>query len=171
MTGLLRRVARTSAAAGCLALVTTLVPAGTTAPAWASASPQSQLAQLRNATAAYHNLDAAEHAGFVPFLQCFDDATAGGMGQHFLLGSALNGSVDLLNPPVLVYEPRDDGTYRLVAVEYVVPGPSTMTPPQLLGQPFTYNSDLGVWKLHAWVWRPNPAGMFADFNPNVRMCP
>ena len=24
--------------------------------------------------------------------------------------------------------------------------------------------------MHAWVWKPNPAGMFADWNPNV-ICP
>ena len=53
----------------------------------------------------------------------------------------------------------------------IVPGPADMTPPHLLGRDFTYLSALGVWKLHAWIFRPNPAGMFADYNPSVRQCP
>ena len=26
------------------------------------------------------------------------------------------------------------------------------------------------WDLHAWVWQPNPSGMFAEWNPKVQ-CP
>ena len=27
---------------------------------------------------------------------------------------------------------------------------------------------LQVWYLHMWVWRENPAGLFADYHPGVR---
>ena len=29
---------------------------------------------------------------------------------------------------------------------------------------------VGFWLKHAWIWKHNPAGMFADFNPEVT-CP
>ena len=33
------------------------------------------------------------------------------------------------------------------------------------------NENLGVYVLHAWVWKYNPNGVFADFNPRVGDCP
>ena len=36
---------------------------------------------------------------------------------------------------------------------------------RLLGQTFTYQPMLGVWKLHYWIWRANPDGIFKDFSP------
>jgi len=27
---------------------------------------------------------------------------------------------------------------------------------------------LGIWYLHVWHWEPNPSGVFADWNPNVK---
>jgi hypothetical protein len=161
---MMRRIGRVTAVIA--ALAGTLLPATS---ASAAPSVQSQLAAVRNATAAYHSLDAAEADGFVPLLDCFDDPTLGGMGQHFFIPARM-GVVSLTEPTALVYEPRD-GAYKLVAVEYIVPGPENMTPPVLLGQHFGYIPSLGVWKLHAWIWKPNPAGMFADYNANVRACP
>jgi len=161
-----RRIARAAAVSAALTLVAIVVPAATSS---AEPSVQSQLSSLRNATAAYHNLSAAEADGFVPLLSCFSDPVAGGMGQHYFIPSRM-GVVSLNEPTALVYEPHN-GRLNLVAVEYIVPGPADMTPPHLLGRNFTYLSALGVWKLHAWIFRPNPAGMFADYNPNVRQCP
>lgn len=166
-----RRLARLGGTAAGVTLTAALLPTGSAGPAWAAASPQQQLAQVRQATDAFHDLTNAYEAGYSPFLGCFDNP-AGGMGQHFLDEQALkdDGAVDLRHPEVLVYEPRPDGD-RLVAVEWVVPGPPTMTAPVLMNQTFSYEEHLGVWKLHAWIWRGNPSGTFADWNPNVRPCP
>ncbi|HET6910335.1 MAG TPA: hypothetical protein VFH54_13420 [Mycobacteriales bacterium] len=164
----LRRIAATLSSA---LLLSTAVTLGSTVSATADPSIQAQLAQVRAATAAYHSIPAAENDGYIKFLPCFDDAQLGGMGQHWLLPAALGAPLDPAHPAALVYEPRSDGSYQLVAVEYVVPGDADMTPPHLLGRDFTYLSSLGVWKLHAWIWRPNPSGMFADYNPNSGMCP
>ena len=162
-----RRIALVGSAGALFA--TTLVSVAVS-PASADASTQAQLAQVRAATAAYHSIPAAEARGYIKFLPCFDDPRLGGMGQHWLLPAALAQPLDPKTPTALVYEPRE-GSYQLVAVEYVVPGPPDMTPPHLLGQDFTYLATLGVWKLHAWIWRPNPSGMFADYNSNSAMCP
>jgi hypothetical protein len=162
---MMRRLGRVTALIAVLG--GTLLPA---TAASAAPSVQSQLAAVRNATAAYHDLDAAMADGFVPLLNCFDDPTAGGMGFHYFIPARM-GVVNLTEPTALVYEPHD-GKLQLVAVEYIVPDPDKVLPaPHLLGQEFGYLPGLHVWKLHAWIFRPNPAGMFADFNPNVRPCP
>lgn len=163
----IKRFGRAGAVAAGLTLAATMLPAPGTAIA--EPSVQAQLAQVRAATAAFHDTDAANNAGYFPALPCFDSA-AGGMGQHFINGYYLMHAPDLTHPAALVYEPTDQG-YKLGAVEYVVPGPSDMTPPVLLGQPFTYLPELGVWKLHAWIWQPNPDGMFKDYNPTIQKCP
>jgi hypothetical protein len=163
-----RRIGAVAASAALAAGVLTAISVGS-----ASAEPsiQAQLAQVRAGTAAFHSIPAAEAAGYVKSLPCFDDPNLGGMGQHWILPSALAKPLDPTAPAALVFEPESRGSYQLVAVEYVVPGPPDMTAPRLLGQDFTYLASLGVWKLHAWIWRPNPAGMFKDFNPNSAMCP
>jgi hypothetical protein len=60
-------------------------------------------------------------------------------------------------------------------VEYIVPAAAwdqagNRTPPMLFGQTFHLNEQLGVYALHAWIWKHNPAGVFADWNPRVS-CP
>lgn len=163
----MKRFARTGAIAAGLTLAATVLPATTAANA--EPSVQAQLALVRAATSAFHDTAAANDAGFFSALPCFD-SPAGGMGQHFINGYNLTHGPDLTHPAALVYEPRDTG-YKLAAVEYVVPGSPDDTPPVLLGQQFTYLASLGVWKLHAWIWQPNPDGMFADFNPTIQKCP
>ena len=143
------------------------------APAASAAPGSAELAQARRATAKFHVLSVADAAGYKEFLPCFDDPEEGGMGQHFAGLSDVDETIDALHPEVLVYEPRRDG-YKLVALEYVVPQLPKWNddnPPTLFGHDFHRNDTLGIWALHAWIWRGNPSGMHADYNPNVRMCP
>jgi hypothetical protein len=137
-----------------------------------SAAGQSQLAQVRQATTQFHSVATAEAAGYEQFLPCFDQPGVGGMGQHFADLASIDGTVDALHPEVLVYEPGTDG-YKLVAVEYVVPQAAWAgeDPPSLFGEHFHRNDTLGIWALHAWIWRGNPLGVHADFNPDVALCP
>jgi hypothetical protein len=85
-------------------------------------------------------------------------------------------AVDLLQPEVLVYAPGPNGQLRLVAVEWVARGPNTnppgvTDPPTVLGMPLhILNPAVGFHIMHAWIWQPNPAGMFEDWNPDVT-CP
>src|SRR3954467_9998114 len=151
----LRRAGFLAAAA---ALSTGLLTVSGVATASAAPSIQAQLAQVRAGTAAFHSIPAAEAAGYIKLLPCFDDPNLGGMGQHWIRPGAFAEPLDPASPAALVFEPRADGSYQLVAVEYVVPGPADMTPPHLLNNDFSYLPSLGVWKLHAWIWRPNPAG-------------
>ena len=95
------------------------------------------------------------------------------MGQHYVNFDLMNGTLDPAHPEALVYEVTPTGE-RLVALEYLVPytaAPADGPAPVLFGAEFGRHDDLKVWALHAWVWRPNPAGMHEDFNTNVAMCP
>ena len=39
--------------------------------------------------------------------------------------------------------------------------------PGFLGATFQREEEFGVFGLHAWVWRDNPNGLFAETNPRV----
>jgi hypothetical protein len=139
-----------------------------------AAEAGADLAEVRRATVRYHDVSAAESDGYGEFLDCFD-SPAGGMGQHYVDLSSLDGSVDPLRPEAMVYEIGANGRLKLVAVEYIVPNAAPpagqTTAPSLLGEEFHLNTGLNVWVLHAWIWKGNPSGVFEDFNPNVRSCP
>jgi hypothetical protein len=137
-----------------------------------AAGASNQFAGVRQATAAFHDVGKAEAAGYEKFLPCFDAPGVGGMGQHYVDFGAMDGVVEPTHPEALVYEPRGD-SMKLVAVEYLVPQAAwtSAEPPSLFGEEFHRNDTLGIWALHAWIWRPNPDGVHADFNPNVALCP
>jgi hypothetical protein len=140
-------------------------------PAAAQAG-QPDLQRARQATAAYHDQSKALGAGYEKFLPCFDDGAAG-MGQHYVDFELMDATVDAAAPEALVYEVTPSGE-KLVAVEYLVPytaWSASRPAPRLFGTAYSHHDDLGVWALHAWLWKPNPAGMHADFNPRVGLCP
>jgi hypothetical protein len=138
------------------------------APAHAEAN--AWIAKLRSKLAPFHRIDVADAAGYDTDLTgCMVDPVRGGMGHHYANLELLDGQVDALAPEALLYEPQRNGRMRLVGVEYVVPVAAWAgaSPPELHGQVFTVNEAFGVWALHAWVWKHNPEGMFADWNPDV----
>jgi hypothetical protein len=136
-------------------------------PAGAVQAQPDPLATLRQATVAFHEVAAAEDAGYQEFLPCFDSAT-GGMGQHYVDLSRVDGVVEADRPEAMVYQLGREGRAHLVSVEYIVP--DTFPRPTLYGQVFHHNTDLHLWVLHAWIWKANPAGVFADYNPDVPDC-
>ena len=152
-------------AAAITAVLTILVMPGV-------AAGQSDLNSVRNDTAKYHDTLKAEHDGYHPLLACFDLPGVGGMGQHYVNLKLLDGSVDPSQPEALVYE-IDGNQLKLVAVEYIIPIDmwTSSEAPTLYGKTFTRIDSLGLWALHAWIWKPNPAGIFANYNPSVPMCP
>ncbi len=126
-----------------------------------------QLAALRRATAPFHNFDKAVAAGYgVPVTPCDEQLPLGAQGIHYANLALIDGTVSLLQPEILQYEPQAGGHLRLVGVEYIVPLTEAQPAP-LLGHDFHANQAAGVWALHVWIWRHNPSGMFADWNPKV----
>ena len=151
-----------------------------------SANLQDELAQVRRATARFHDLDAARAAGYELgwvngsgariLTGCISNPTAGAMGYHYFNAELMADlTTDLLHPEALVYAPRH-GKLELAAVEWIVRGqnsnpPGVSSPPSVLGMPMhILVPAVGFYLMHAWVWKHNPAGIMADWNPDVS-CP
>lgn len=124
-------------------------------------------------------------------------ASLGAMGVHYfrpeLLGVTgppsprVDGSgthTDFRMPAILIYEPQADGTMELVAVENLVfiaawEAAGNTAPPTFHGVPFDRMVDdpaTGIdeahmfmphYDRHVWLFRDNPNGLFAQFNPAV----
>ena len=151
----------------------TQVALSTAASSSASAAAVNKdLATLRSVTASFHQFDKAAAAGWsAQITPCMaDPGSAGGMGFHYGNVALIDGIARVDQPELLLYEPEKNGTLRLVAVEYIIPYTAhsrSDTPPVLFGQPFKQNDTFQLWGLHAWVWKDNPSGIFANWNPRV----
>jgi hypothetical protein len=123
--------------------------------------------------------------------------TLGAMGVHYfrpdLLGVTappnprVTGSgihTDFMTPAILIYEPQADGSLSLVAVENLVfaeawKAAGHTEPPAFQGVAYNFMSDDPAtatdeahqfaphYDRHVWIYRDNPNGVFAPFNPNV----
>jgi hypothetical protein len=143
------------------------------------------VAVARQATRKFKSLDVAESKGYALLrdmngIECIAMPGMGAMGVHYVNGDAVGApSVHLRHPEAVVYE-RVDGEVRLVALEYVVlkadwegvHGEGAARP-KLFGHRFDF-TDAGnryglppFYSLHAWIWKHNPDGMFAMWNPRV----
>jgi hypothetical protein len=157
-----------------------------------AAGLQDELAQVRAATARFHRVEVAIEAGYelgwvngsgVRIITgCVAHPTAGAMGYHYINEELMDDLVaDPLEPEALVYAPAPDGGLKLVAVEWIVRGPQSNPPGVPAGAPAprVLGMDMHIlvpppgpafYLMHAWIWMNNPAGMFADWNPEVT-CP
>jgi len=136
------------------------------------AAIKADVARLRAATDAFHDLSKAQAAGYPTTTpNCVADSTMGGMGRHYLDRNIYDEKLDIEHPEMLIYAPAADGAYRLVGVEYVVPFrllPDTSKAPRLFGQELRPHSQYKYWYLHVWAWTKNKAGLFADWNPAIK---
>ena len=91
---------------------------------------------------------------------------------------------DFTKPAILIYEPQRDGSLQLVAVENLVfkkawAEAGHAAPPSFRGVPYDDMVDDPStpvdeahmfephYDRHVWLYRDNPRGVFAQFNPNV----
>lgn len=137
-----------------------------------TASAQSaDLATLRRVTAPFHSFDSASSAGWAAKItSCMSDSALGGMGFHYGNPSLIDGTGKVDEPELLLYEPQADHSLQLVAVEYIIPYTAharSDAPPVLFGQQYKQNDTFQLWGLHVWVWKSNPSGLYADWNPKV----
>ena len=125
---------------------------------------------LRDATAKFKTTEAAEAAGYKRVTGCVQHPRAGAMGYHFQNNALLDTTLDPEHPEVLVYEKMPDGTFQLNGVEFLVPISAWKSPepPHILGQPLMKVDSIGFWFLHVWAWKPDPSGLFAPWNPDVK---
>jgi hypothetical protein len=175
----------------------------TTAPARTASQPS--LDEVRRATEKYRDVAVAEAEGYIPDPMKICDtadmmgrpAELGAMGIHYfrpdLLGitappnprvTGTGTHTDFLRPSILIYEPQQDGSLELVAVENLTfvaawEAAGNIAPPSFQGVPWDRMADDPETPLdeahmfephydrHVWIHRDNPNGIFAQFNPNV----
>jgi hypothetical protein len=167
-------------ATGCVVLLAAAAP-GAAAAATAGGERGDGLAAVRKATARFHSVAAARRAGYEPAGPCAEEPGLGGMGFHYANQQlTADPAVRPTEPEALLYELRH-GKLRLVAVEYIhVDADQDLGTdedrPWLFGRPFDgpmLGHEPGMpihYDLHAWAWKANPAGTFAQWNPRVS-CP
>lgn len=183
-----------AAALAAAAISVAAATAGTTTHAKQPASKPTQAAikkQLAKAKAAldkYQSVAAAEAAGYKAESPCEWIPSApqaswwgGGMGIHYVNDALLGKPIDALRPAILTYVPAADGSMQLLAAEYFKPDADQNLKtdgdrPSVFGHPFDgpmlgHAPGMPIhYDLHVWLWKHNPSGMFAPWNPNVT-CP
>jgi hypothetical protein len=146
----------------------------------ATAALNQDLARVRAATARFHDVNTAIAEGYAPVSECVAIPGVGGMGFHYAnMALIMDAGYSADAPEALLYEPRPDGSLKLVAVEYVIVqdfwhGAGNAGLPEFHGRPFDITPAAGpnpaTYTLHAWVWTPNRKGVLEPFNPAVT-CP
>jgi hypothetical protein len=183
-----RPVARVLRAAAVLSLVlSSAALAQSGKQAAAAGSPE--LERTRALLDKYQDPIAAVHDGYFSTVGCVEylqggaegsmKFVPGGMGVHFLNLQHIGQQLDPAKPQILIYEPVG-GKLRLAAAEWFVPTQvAGKTRPSIFGQPLQGPMEghhplqpaaLHHYDLHVWLWKWNPSGLFAPFNPRVT-CP
>jgi hypothetical protein len=170
-----------------------------------SGGAEPTLNEVRAATERFRDVKVALAEGYIPdpgnvcetAEHMGQPAEAGVMGIHYfrpdLLGITgppnprVDGTgthTDFTKPAVLIYEPQENGSLELVAVENLVfikawEAAGNKAPPSFQGVPYDRMADDPATPLdeahhfephydrHVWIHRDNPNGVFAQYNPNV----
>ena len=160
-----------AAAVGCCLLLS-LSATGT-----AAAGGQSDFAQVRKATAKYHNESRAIADGYQRSDECVP-----GMGYHYVNFKLFGAPLNPTKPAALIYASQGNGHRKLIAVEYFVVDTDgdvrtrNDVQPTLFGKAFDgpmpgHGPGMPVhYDLHAYIWTTNPAGTLATWNTEV-VCP
>jgi hypothetical protein len=139
-----------------------------------------ELHDVRKATKRFRDVRVALAAGYEPAKECVA-GPEGGMGIHYANEKLIRDPrINRRRPEILVYEPRGDER-RLVAVEWFRADADGRLDtdddrPRLFGRGFDgpmegHEPGMPVhYDLHAWIFKHNPAGVFAPYNPRVT-CP
>jgi hypothetical protein len=151
----------------------------------AALSPQgiaAQLDRVKTANDSYRSVDAAKAAGYAAASPCESQAGTGfpfgGMGFHYINGpAAADQTIDAMKPELLLYAPSSSGL-ELIGVEYFKADAdqnlsTDSDRPTLFGRAFDgpmlgHAPGMPIhYDLHVWLYKPNPSGMFAVWNPDV----
>ncbi len=183
------------------AACTTQSPPTSSAPS----AGEPSLAEVRRLTERFEDVNVALAEGYIrdPMNMCDTaammgrPASLGAMGIHYfrpdMLGvtappnprvTGTGTHTDFRTPAILIYEPQQDGSLKLVAVENLVfqkswAATGAKAPPTFHGvawdrmqdDPATAIDEAHMFEphfdRHVWIYRDNPNGMFAQYNPKV----
>jgi hypothetical protein len=131
-----------------------------------SSTTYQELARARAATAKYHNIEQALLDGYV---EASPDIP--GEGFHYVKFPLLDCEFNPETPEILHYAfVPNEHRLQLVGVEYATPLTCGAPPEGFTGDADEWEQEVGgppLWTLNAWIWRNNPAGIFAETNPLV----
>jgi hypothetical protein len=141
-----------------------------------TAEQKAQWDAVRKALVRFKDVNQALLEGYIPVSGCEAAPGMGGMGIHYLNPLFANDLVnDPFQPELLLYAPDDLGGLTLLGPEYFQ-AEAGQPRPFIYGQPFDgpmpgHNPTMPThYDLHVWLYKYNPSGLFAPFNPNVK-CP
>jgi hypothetical protein len=176
---------RAAGGAAASLLVALLVAALAATVALAGSRGAGSVGDATRATKKFHSLALARRAGYgllkdkkgIVCIAMDDMPGMGAMGIHYAKNSLVgDGVLETSTPEALVYAP-EGGKLRLAAVEYVVLKSAWdakhASRPSMFGHAFNLTpagNRYGLpafYSLHAWIWKHNPAGTFAVWNPEV----
>ena len=142
-----------------------------------SAAVKRQLKVVKRATTKYRDVRLAVRDGYVPTDECYGVPGRGVMGFHYANPALILNTVDNIRRPDILDLPAEQGRAPPARGGRVVPprrrpGPDRPDPdrPRLFDRPFDgpmiHEPGTPVhFDLHAWLFKHNPKGVFAPFNP------
>jgi hypothetical protein len=133
---------------------------------------------VREATKHFHDVAVAEKEGYFLQFGCVSGSEYGAMGMHFVnFPLVMDGKLDATRPEIVIYEPQQDGSLRLIGADYLVLAEAwhdkNESPPELMGQLFHLfeaPNRFGLpafYTLHVWAWKHSPTGPFVNWHANV----
>jgi hypothetical protein len=134
---------------------------------------------VREATARFKDVIAAENEDYHLLFGCVSGGETGAMGLHYVnLELVKDLELDPSRPEIILYEPLPNGRLRLTGADFLVfadawDAASPGNPPQLMGQllhRFEAPNRFGLpafYTLHVWAWKDNPSGTFVNWHDNV----
>jgi len=138
------------------------------------------VAEVYGATKRFKDINVALGEGWVQGTPCVSGPDFGAMGVHFVQPARIAAALlDPKQPEALIYEPLEDGNFRLVGVEFIIlanvwqTNNPTAGPPALegnllnfIGEPNRFGLP-AFYEMHVWAFQENPNGSFADWNSRV----
>lgn len=129
---------------------------------------------VKKALGKYKDVNVALAEGYFPVSGCEQVPGLGTMGIHYMNPAlAQDLASDPFKPELLLYAPDDKGVLRFFGPEYFQAS---------VGQPQPFLNGRGFdgpmaghtpempthYDLHVWLFKYNPEGLFAAFNPNAK---
>ena len=133
---------------------------------------------VRDATERFHDVAVAENEGYFLQFGCVSGSDYGAMGMHFVnFPLVMDGELDATRPEIVIYEPQQDGSLKLIGADYLVLADAwnakNASPPELMGQLFHLFEApnrfgfQAFYTLHVWAWKHSPTGTFVNWHANV----
>jgi len=134
---------------------------------------------VRDATARFKNVEAAENEDYHLLFGCVSGPDSGAMGLHYVnLSLVMDGELDPMHPEIVLYEALPNGRLKLTGADFLVLADAWDTAhpgetPQLMGQllhRFDAPNRFGLppfYTLHVWAWKESPTGTFVNWHSNT----